>query len=300
VICAPEPTPPEGRLRRDLLLDFGDLVESLGGSYVTAEDVGTDADDMAVIAERTTHVTGQAADRGGTGDPSPVTALGVLSAIHGCAERRFGTRELAGRRIVVVGLGHVGSNLARMLAGAGARVAVSDIDPARRATATEIGARWIDPAEAMSASCDILAPCALGGAIDGATLPRLRCVIVCGAANNVLADESLARRLAEAGILYAPDFIVNAGGLINVYRELHDYDAEHALELARGIEDTVTRIVAEAEARGVTPLAAARALAERRLDAASGEPPDPPRPDGEPKRGLIARGRLRLGATLAR
>jgi leucine dehydrogenase len=271
VICAPEGAPPAGQERRALLLDFGDLVESLGGRYITAEDVGIAAEDLLVISERTRHLTGLPPDHGGSGDPSPFTALGVEAAMRACAMKRFGSPDLSGRRIVIAGLGHVGSNLARRLAHAGAELGVSDIDPARRSLASELEAEWIDPSKEMLTECDLLAPCALGGAIDAANLPRLRCQIVCGCANNQLADERLADALAERDILYAPDFIVNAGGLIHVYKEIRGYSEQEARQLALGIEGNLNRILSTAGERSITPLRAARELAKERLDAAQRE-----------------------------
>ncbi|MBS1887838.1 MAG: Glu/Leu/Phe/Val dehydrogenase [Actinobacteria bacterium] len=265
VICAPTAARPEGELRRALLLDFGDAVASLDGRYVTAEDVGTDAADMAVIAERTSHVVGLPGERGGSGDPSPVTARGVLAALGACLEHRFGDPSPAGRRVCVVGAGHVGGRLARLLADGGAELALSDVDPARRALAAELGADWLEPGEAILDDCDVLAPCALGGVIDAATVGRLRCRIVCGAANNVLADERLAVDLARRGIVYAPDFIVNAGGLINVYAELHQLDHEAVTNLVDHIGATVGLVLEEADRNGTTPLAEAQALALQRL-----------------------------------
>ena len=272
VICAPQGAPPAGGERRALLLDFGDLVESLRGRYITAEDVGIAAEDLVVIGERTSHLTGLPPDHGGSGDPSPFTALGVEAAMRACARERFGSPDLSGRRIVIAGLGHVGSKLARRLADAGAELAVSDIDSAKRSLATELEAEWIEPSKEMLAECDLLAPCALGGAIDATNLPRLRCEIVCGCANNQLADEGLADGLAERGILYAPDFIVNAGGLIHVYREIRGYSEHEARQLALGIEVNLNRVLATARERAITPLCAARELARERLDAAQREP----------------------------
>jgi leucine dehydrogenase len=272
VICAP-PQAPSGPERRDLLLDFGDLVESLGGRYTTAEDVGISPPDLVAIRERTAHVTGLPPERGGSGDPSPFTALGVEAAMRACARVRFGSPELAGLRIAIAGLGHVGEKLARRLVEHGAEVAASDIDPAKRRVAEELGARWIAPDEEIFVECDILAPCALGGAIDAANLPLLRCGIVCGCANNQLADESLAESLDERGILYAPDFVVNSGGLIHVYREIRGYSEEHARELVLGIERNVEGILRTAEDRSITPLDAARAVAMERLEAAGAEHP---------------------------
>jgi leucine dehydrogenase len=265
VICAPTPHP-EGELRRALLLDFGDAVESLGGHYVTAEDVGTGAADMAVIAERTSHVVGLPDERGGSGDPSPVTARGVLAAMRACLEHRSGSPDPAGVRVCVVGAGHVGGRLATMLAEAGAVLTICDLDPSRRRLADHLGATWIDdPAEAIVGDCDVLAPCALGGVIGAATVPRLRCGIVCGAANNVLADDRLAAALAARGITYAPDFIANAGGLINVYAELHQLESTAVADLLGSIGSTVGLILDAADRNGTTPLAEAQTLARRRL-----------------------------------
>jgi leucine dehydrogenase len=269
VICLPpeRSLPPDER--RELMLDVGDVIETLEGRYVTAEDVGTGTDDMVIIRERTQHVAGLPIDSGGSGDPSPITARGVESAIRASVEHRYGTDDLAGRRVAVVGLGHVGSRLAERLSSDGAELSVSDIDPGKREVAEALGATWLDPADAITADCELLAPCALGGAIDGDNVGQLRCEVVCGAANNVLADRALAAALAERGILYAPDFIANAGGLINVYSEVHSLEGRKIDALVDGIGEALRKVFAAAEARSVTPLAAARALAEERLDAAS-------------------------------
>jgi len=266
VICAPSTKVPVGAKREAIFEDFGELVDSLEGRYITAEDVGTCPDDMVVIASRTRHVTGMPLERGGTGDPSPFTAIGVQAAMRAAAESVFGTPDLAGRRVVIAGLGHVGEHLARGLTEAGASVAASDINPTRRAAAIELGAAWLEPEEALEADCDIVSPCAVGGAIHSDNADRLRCRIVCGAANNQLADEALADILAERDVLYAPDFIANAGGLINVYREVHSYPAKRARELALGIEGTMRQVIARAALEGSTPLEAARALAAERLN----------------------------------
>jgi leucine dehydrogenase len=269
VICVPTRERPVGEARRRMLLDFGDAVESLGGRYVTAEDVGTGAGDMIAIAERTAHVVGLPAERGGRGDPGPLTAHGVLEAIRACLEHRFGDASLSGIRVCVVGVGSVGGQLARMLAAAGAELAISDIDPSRRPLAEELGATWVDPDEAIATDCDVLAPCALGGVIDAPEIERLHCRVVCGAANNVLADERLAGALAERGILFAPDFIANAGGLINVYAELRDLDGEVVLRLVDQIGSTMLEILEAADRRRVTPLAAAQERALERLRTAT-------------------------------
>ncbi len=269
VICAPG-APWPAASRRAALLDFGDLVESLDGRYVTAEDVGCSPADLVAIAERSSHLTGLPPEHGGSGDPSPFTALGVERAIRACCEWRFGSPDLSGRRIVVVGLGHVGSFLARGLAEAGAELVVSDIDERAKLTAAELGAAWVEPELAPEIECDVLAPCALGGAIDAVSVAALHCEIVCGSANNQLADDSLAGRLAEDGVLYAPDFLVNSGGLINVASEVHGYSEQHVHELVTGIEDSMRGVLAEAERSSVTPLEAARAIANARLEAGAG------------------------------
>ena len=270
VIMVPPGAPLDAERRRAVLLDFGDTVEALDGRYVTAEDVGTSEPDMAVIAERTGHVSGLARARGGSGDPSPWTALGVEEAIRVACERVWGDASLAGRSVAILGLGGVGAKLARRLADAGARLVVADIDPARRATAEALGAQWATPAEALAAAVDVLAPCALGGVLDEDTVPALRCRAVVGAANNQLADDAVADQLAARGILWAPDFVVNAGGIANIAAELDPggYAPERAEARVRGVAATLRAVLAEAEAAGVTPLTAALARAHRRLAAA--------------------------------
>ncbi|HEY2601816.1 MAG TPA: Glu/Leu/Phe/Val dehydrogenase dimerization domain-containing protein [Thermoleophilaceae bacterium] len=266
VICLEPGRPPRGNARRDVLLDFADTVNVLEGSYITAEDVGTGPKDMSVIGEATKYVTGLGRARGGSGDPSPYTAMGVEAAMRACCEEAFGTKDLSGRTVAVVGAGRVGSQLAKRLAKAGAKLLVADIDESRRAALEKLpGAKWTDPTSAMLAEVDLLAPCALGGVIDQVNVDKLRCRVVCGAANNILAHEGLADDLAAEGILYAPDFIANAGGIINVSLELNGYEAAKARRGAAGIEQTMRTLLAEADAAGVTPLAAAYRLARRRL-----------------------------------
>jgi leucine dehydrogenase len=268
VICAPDGGFADRDARISALLDFADLVDSLAGHYVTAEDVGTSVDDMVVLSERTRHVVGLPRDRGGSGDPSPFTAIGVEAAIRATLTARHGSPELEGRTIAIVGLGHVGAELTRRLAAGGATLTVSDVDLSKRSVARAAGASWVDPDEAMATECEVLAPCALGGAISRSNVGNLRCRIVCGSANNQLAEDSLADELAAAGILYAPDFIANAGGLMNVYRELRGYGRGRALQLALGIEQTMGDILSVATERRITTLAAARELASERLAAA--------------------------------
>src|SRR5215211_3436243 len=261
--------------RRGALLDFAETVDIVDGRYMTAEDVGTSDADMTVIAERTAHVTGLAVERGSSGDPSPWTALGVQEAIHVACERVWGTASLADRSVAVVGLGRVGGSLARELAEAGARLVVADLDEDKRALADQLGADWMDPGAALQADVDVLAPCALGGVLDDETVPVLRCQAIAGAANNQLAAEAIAERLTERGILWAPDFVANAGGIINISVELEPegYSPDRAETRVRAVGDTLRTIFDEAEAAGTTPLAAAMALAERRLAEASAPPP---------------------------
>ncbi|MBV9338298.1 MAG: Glu/Leu/Phe/Val dehydrogenase [Solirubrobacterales bacterium] len=253
--------------RTAALLDFGDAVESLNGRYITAEDVGTSSRDMRVIAERTRNVAGLPRRLGGSGDPSPFTALGVESAIRACCERVFGSGSLRERSVVVVGLGHVGSRVARRCARAGANLVLSDIDPRKRRLAEDLGAGWAPPERALEVEVDVLAPCALGAVLDQTTVPRLRCPIVAGAANNQLASDSVADLLAERNILWAPDFVANAGGIINIAEELHGYDAAAARLRVRRIGEIMLDIFDHADAAGTTPLMAAMDLARQRLAA---------------------------------
>jgi leucine dehydrogenase len=267
VIALPPGTRLAGSHRRDALLDFGDAVELLGGRYLAAEDVGIGSRDMPVMAERTSRVTGLATARGGSGDPSPYTAIGVETAIRTVCKRLFDSPSLEGRTVAVLGLGHVGSRVARLCARAGAQLVVSDVDPAKRALAEQLGARWTTPGRALTAKVDVLSPCALGAVFDADTVPKLRCRAIAGAANNQLATERAAELLAAQGILWAPDFVVNAGGIVNIAVELRPegYDAAVARRNCRAIGDTLAQIFETADTERITPLTAANALAERRL-----------------------------------
>jgi leucine dehydrogenase len=267
VICLP-PGQPD---RRELALrDFADTLNALAGRYVTAEDVGTSVSDMTVIARSSDHVAGLPRTHGGSGDPSPFTAAGVLAAIRACCRQAFGSAELAGRRVAVVGLGNVGGRLARLLAHTGSNLVLADVDSAKRSLAVELPrASWTDPASALRADVDVLAPCALGGVIDGAATATLRCRVVCGAANNQLASDDVAPELRRRGILYAPDFVVNAGGLINIACELGGYDARVAARRVDEVGARVEAMLEQADATGTTPLAVAKRIARDRLRAVS-------------------------------
>ena len=267
VIALPPGMRLTGARRRDALLDFGEVVETLGGRYLTAEDVGIGSRDMPVVAESTRFVTGLATARGGSGDPSPFTAIGVVASIETVCERLFGTPSLEGRTVALLGLGHVGSRVATLCARAGASLVVTDVDPRKRALAERLGARWATPARALAAKVDVLSPCALGAILSEATIPRLRCRAIAGAANNQLAEERDAELLASRGILWAPDFVVNAGGIVNIAVELRpeSYDAGVARRACRAIGATLAHVLDDADTRGIIPLAAASALAQRRL-----------------------------------
>jgi leucine dehydrogenase len=259
--------PLTGERRRAALLDFGDAVDLLGGRYITAEDVGTSDGDMTVIAEQTSHVAGLALERGGSGDPSPWTALGVQAAIEVTCERAFGNGSLAGRHIAVIGLGHVGEPLAHGLAAAGASLLLADVAQEKRAIAEELGADWTAPEDALLADADFVAPCALGGIFNDETVPALRCRAIAGAANNQLASDAIADQLHARGILWTPDYVANAGGIINIAVELEPegYDPARARERVLAIHDTVRTLLDLAERDGITPLAAAQSLAASRL-----------------------------------
>jgi leucine dehydrogenase len=270
VIMIPAATPLTSERRTAALLDFADTVQALGGRYITAEDVGTSSRDMRVIAQQTEHVAGLPRRMGGSGDPSPFTALGVEAAIRACCGRVFGSNSLQGRTVAVVGLGHVGSRVAKRCAKAGAKLVLSDIDEHKRGLADELGGVWAAPERALESDVEVLAPCALGSVLDPDTVPRLRCQIIAGAANNQLADESVADLLAAHQILWAPDFVVNAGGLINIAEEYGEggYQPTGAGRRVRQIGETLLRIFDEADAIGATPLTAAMEIARKRLAAA--------------------------------
>jgi leucine dehydrogenase len=251
--------------RSDALRDFAELVDSFGGRYITAQDAGTCEADIAYMARFTPHVCGRPAADGGCGDPSPYTAHGVEVAIR--ASLPGGSLE--GRHVVVVGLGHVGGALARRLHEGGASLTVADVDTSKRRLARQLSARWVSPEQSLVTEADVLAPCALGGVLDHKTVAALRVPVVAGAANNQLARESVAQLLSERAILWAPDFVINAGGLIAVEDELRGFDRDRAERAIEGIGDTVKEIYARAEAGTNTLIAAQELAAERSADGGS-------------------------------
>ena len=249
---------------------YGRFVESLGGRYVTTEDVGANAQNMAWIAEETQHVVGLPEEMGGSGNPAGMTGFGVFQAMRACAEAAWGNDSLEGRRVAVQGFGNAASSLAAHLLEVGAELIVTDIhDDALQRAAGLPCTSLVSPDAIYDADCDVFAPCALGGVLNAATLPRLRCQVVCGAANNQLATPEDARRLVKRGIVYAPDFIANAGGVTNVYFEIgQPYDREGARAHTATIHETMQRVLTIADAEGVTTAEAANHLAEERLEAA--------------------------------
>lgn len=251
---------------------FGRFVEGLGGRYITAEDVGTGVQEMVYIWSETKYVTGIPFELGGSGDPSPVTAYGSYVGIKACANVQYGHDYLDGKRIVIQGAGHVASNLAKHLCADGAKVFIADIYPEKaQEVARNTGATVISAEELFDIECDIFAPAALGGVINEQTIPKLKCEIVAGPANNQLGDEERdTKLLAERGILYAPDYVINSGGLINVASELEGYSQPRAMKQAENIYNTVKKILLKARELGVTTNEAANHIVEERLAAIAG------------------------------
>ncbi|MFQ5536782.1 MAG: Leu/Phe/Val dehydrogenase [Gemmatimonadota bacterium] len=241
----------------------GRAVESLGGRYITAEDVGTSPEDMEFVHMETEHVVGVL---GGSGDPSPVTAFGVYRGMKACAAFKYGDDALAGKHVAVQGLGHVGYYLCKDLAEEGAQLTVTDIDEERvERVVSEFGATAVKPDEIYGVDADIFSPCALGAVINDDTLKELNVDIVAGAANNQLARSHHGDALQEKGILYAPDYVINAGGLINVYGELEDWTPQRAKRKAGDIYNTLLRIFERAAQENIATSHAADRVAEQRI-----------------------------------
>jgi len=246
---------------------YGRFVDSLGGKYITAEDVGTTVADMGIVHQETRYVTGLSRSEHGSGDPSPMTAFGVYRGMKACAQARFGDDSLKGRRIAVQGLGKVGYPLVRRLVEEGAEVIATEINRQRAAQVqAELGIELVEADAIYDVECDIFAPCALGAILNDDTLPRLRCQIVAGSANNQLAEDRHGVALMERGILYAPDYVINAGGLINVATELGAYDAKEAWNKTAAIYDTILRVIALAEEEDIPTNIAAHRLAQARFE----------------------------------
>ena len=252
----------------ELITRFGQFVNSLSGKYITAEDVGTTTADMDLIRDVTPHVTGISVERGGSGNPSPVTAYGVYMGMKAAAKHQFGNDNLNGKKVLVQGTGHVGETLIDYLTKEGALVQISDINEARmQEVAAKYGATIFAGADVYSADVDIYAPCALGATINDATINNIKAKVIAGAANNQLANEVVhGQMLKEKGILYAPDFLINAGGIINVYAEIVGYDSAEAMRRTENIYNTTLEIFALAETQNITTQQAAMTIAQKRID----------------------------------
>ena len=260
---------PKTQKSEKLFLAMGKFVDSLDGAYITAEDVGTSVEDMVIVRRVTTRVTGLPHSMGSSGDPSPWTALGCYRGIVACLEEAFGSGEVRGRTVAIQGCGHVGKFLAQHLAKAGAKLLVSDISAERaQDVARETGGTIVDPAEVLFARCDVLAPCALGAVFNDETLPRLKTRIVAGAANNVLLKEEHGARLKAMGILYAPDYVINAGGIINVSIEVEPggYDEARSKKKVENIYNALKKVFAISKAKNISTNEASNRLAEEILE----------------------------------
>jgi leucine dehydrogenase len=251
-----------------LMRRFGKFVNSLSGKYITAEDVGISTKDMEYVYMETKHVTGIPEWLGGSGDPSPVTAFGVYMGMKASAKKAWGNDSLNGKKVLVQGIGHVGENLVRHLTKEGAKVLVNDIFEDRLKTINaETNAEIVMGDGIYDLDIDIYAPCALGATLNDNTLSRLKCTIISGAANNQLEDENKhGKLLLDKGITYAPDFVINAGGLINVYSELQGYNKTAALSQAENIYNTTLNIFKTSEEQKISTHQAARQLAEKRIN----------------------------------
>lgn len=253
----------------ELMRKFGEFVHSLSGRYITAEDIGMETSDMDTVREVTPYVTGISESKGGSGNPSPITAYGVFMGMKAAAKYKFGTDDLEGRTIYVQGVGHVGESLVEHLNQEGANIFISDINQERlQAVSSKFGATIFKGEDLYSADMDIYAPCALGATVNDDTLGRLKATVIAGAANNQLADEEKhGRMLREKGIVYAPDFLINAGGIINVYAELEGYDKKETIRKTENIYNTTLEILSSAETNNLTTHAAALKIAQERIDA---------------------------------
>lgn len=250
-----------------LFRTYGRFVDTLGGRYITAEDVGTSVRDMEWVRMETRHVTGISRALGGSGDPSPVTGLGVYMGMKACSNTVFGTDSLKGRKVSIQGAGKVATYLAEHLAKEGARIVLTDINEERaRSLARKVKGTYVKPDKIYEQSVDIFAPCALGGILNDDTIPKLKCVLVAGGANNQLLDEKKhTQQLIERKIAYAPYYAINAGGLINVANELEGYSEQRALNQAEGIYDILRKIFLMSRTEGIPTTVAANRIAEERI-----------------------------------
>ncbi|AAU24099.1 branched-chain amino acid dehydrogenase [Bacillus sp. GM2] len=246
---------------------FGRYIQGLNGRYITAEDVGTTVEDMDIIHDETDFVTGISPAFGSSGNPSPVTAYGVYKGMKAAAKAAFGTDSLEGKTVAVQGVGNVAYNLCRHLHEEGAKLIVTDInkEAVERAVA-EFGARAVDPDDIYSQECDIYAPCALGATINDDTIPQLKAKVIAGAANNQLKETRHGDQIHDMGIVYAPDYVINAGGVINVADELYGYNSERALKKVEGIYGNIERVLEISKRDRIPTYLAADRLAEERIE----------------------------------
>jgi leucine dehydrogenase len=252
----------------ELMRKFGEFVHSLSGRYITAEDVGMVTADMDTVRDVTPYVTGISESRGGSGNPSPVTAFGVYMGMKAAAKHKFGSEKLTGLKILVQGVGHVGETLVEYLTKEGALVEITDISQSRlEEVAKKYGASIFTGENLYSADVDIYAPCALGATINNETIYKINAKIIAGAANNQLANEDVhGAILVERGIVYAPDFVINAGGIINVYAEIANYDKAESMRRTENIYNTTLEIFKFADSSGLTPQKAAMKVADERIE----------------------------------
>ncbi len=250
-----------------LLRRFGKFVNSLGGKYITAEDVAMSSRDMEIIRMETPYVSGLPENMGGSGDPSPVTAYGVYVSMKASAKEVFGTDSLNGKKVLVQGIGNVGAHLVEHITKEGAKVYIHDINEERlKMVAKQNNAEIVNPDSMFDLDIDIYAPCALGATVNDDTLAKLKCSIICGAANNQLANEIVhGEAVKNKGILYAPDFVVNAGGIINVFYELGGYNRDRAMKHAEQIYNTTWNVIQTAKTENIPTYMAANRLAEKRI-----------------------------------
>lgn len=253
----------------NLFRAYGRFVDGLAGRYITAEDVGTTVANMEVVATQTSFVSGLPVESGGSGDPSPATARGVVAAIRAVSDHLWGTDDLHGRRVAIKGVGKVGIALVEMLAASGVELIVTDVNEKATDTASiEFGAKVVAVDEIHRVDCDIFSPCALGADLNETTIGQLACAAVIGSANNQLAVDSDADRIAARGILYAPDFVVNAGGIINIAAEVGGYSIEKSDQMVDKIYDNLTEVLTAAVDLGISTEEAAEHVAESRIEAA--------------------------------
>ncbi len=251
----------------ELMRRFGQFVHSLSGKYITAEDIGMDTEDMDIVREVTPFVTGISQSNGGAGNPSPITAFGVFMGMKAAAKYKYGSEDLEGKKVMVQGIGHVGESLVEHLTNEGAQVFIADINRERLDEVSRKYNATIYVGDIYSADVDIYAPCALGASVNDDTIDRIKASIIAGAANNQLADERThGKILKDKGIVYAPDFLINAGGIINVYAELEGYDRKEIMRKTENIYNTTLEILKSAEVKNITTHNAALQIAQQRID----------------------------------